>query len=315
MIYHRVFLYLEFKHVLLMELLHKFIEYLSMEKNYSPHTITAYRKDIGDFFEFVLKNYQTKNPKEIEYVYVRSWVVSLNEKKITSRSINRKITSIRSFYAFLQKIQEVDKSPLASQKSLKIAKKVMIPFTENEVEEAMLLKEDSSTVYEQCRNRLIIHFLYATGIRQAELMGLKMRDVDVGEKKIKVLGKRNKERIIPIYDEVAREIKDYLKERNKIEGGDEAFFVTKKGGKLYNALVYRVINSYFSKVSTKEKKSPHVLRHSYATDLVNNGADLNSVKELLGHSSLAATQVYTHNSLDKLKQVYNQAHPRSVKKK
>ncbi|NIJ44661.1 integrase/recombinase XerC [Wenyingzhuangia heitensis] len=298
-----------------MELLTKFIDYLSLEKNYSKHTITAYQKDIQDFFSYLEEEYQIVNSREVEYLYIRSWIVFLHQQNITNRSVNRKITALKSFYVFLLKIEEVDKNPLSNQKSLKTAKKVIIPFSEREVEEALLVQNDSYTVYEQKRNKLIIHFLYGTGIRQSEIIGLKLKDVDVKEKTIKVLGKRNKERIVPVYKEIIDNIEDYLLERDKLPFFETYFFVTKKGGKMYNALVYRVINSYFSKVSTKQKKSPHVLRHSYATDLVNNGADLNSVKELLGHSSLAATQVYTHNSLDKLKQVYNQAHPRSAKKK
>lgn len=298
-----------------MELLTKFIDYLSLEKNYSKHTTTAYQKDILDFFEFLESDFQVTDVKEVEHIYIRSWIVFLNHKNIGNRSVNRKITSLKSFYSFLLKVGEVDKNPLSNQKSLKTAKKIMIPFNEREIEEAMLITDDTFSVFEQKRNKLIIHLLYATGIRQAEIIGLRYKDVDLKGKTIKVLGKRNKERILPVYKEVVNEIEEYLKERAQIIGDSDSFFVTKKGVKMYNALVYRIINSYFSKVTTKQKKSPHVLRHSYATDLVNNGADLNSVKELLGHSSLAATQVYTHNSLDKLKQVYNQAHPRSAKKK
>lgn len=297
-----------------MELLAHFLEYLMLEKNYSKHTIVAYRKDITDFFDLMLEEFEVKLPKEVEATYVRRWIVDLNEKNIANRSINRKITSLKTFYSYLQKVGEVDQSPFAHQKSLKRAKNVLIPFSEIEIAEAMLIVDDRYTPFEQLRNKLMIHFLYATGIRQSELMSLSVVDVDFRSKTIKVLGKRNKERIVPLYDEVIEDIKKYLEEREKIETIETHFFITQKGSKLYNALVYRVINSYFSKVSTKNKKSPHVLRHSYATDMVSNGADLNSVKELLGHSSLAATQVYTHNSLDKLKQVYNQAHPRSAKK-
>lgn len=298
-----------------MELLQKFIDYLSLEKNYSEHTITAYQKDIQDFLSFVKENYQEENPSRVAYVYVRSWVVSLNQQKISNRSINRKITSLKTFYNFLLKIQEVTKNPVAQQKSLKIEKKAMIPFSEKEIEEAFLIEDDDYSDFEKKRNRMMIHLLYATGMRQAELIGLQVQAVDFESKTLKVLGKRNKERIIPVYAKICIELQDYLKERAKIKNTATNLFITERGAKLYPSLVYRVINSYFSKVSTKQKKSPHVLRHSYATDMVNNGADLNSVKELLGHSSLAATQVYTHNSLEKLKQVYNKAHPRSAKKK
>lgn len=298
-----------------MELIHKFLEYLSLEKNYSPHTITAYQKDLLDFFAFVESEYQEKNPCLVEHAYIRAWLLYLNTNGIANRSINRKLTSLKSFYNYLQKIEMMTKNPLSEQKSLKTTKKVIIPFSEREIEESFLITDDRDTPFEQLRNKLIIHLLYATGMRQAELIGLKISDVDYETGVIKVLGKRNKERIIPIYSEILSELKKYMEQRAEMNVDTLSLFFTKRGGKMYGALVYRIINSYFSKVSTKEKKSPHVLRHSYATDLINQGADLNSVKELLGHSSLAATQVYTHNSLEKLKQVYNQAHPRSAKKK
>lgn len=298
-----------------MKLVTAFLEYLTVEKNYSLHTVKAYQKDICDFFEYVRGEYEIVIPSEVGKNEIRSWVVVLNEQNIQNRSINRKITSLKSFFTYLQRVDEVEENPVKHQKSLKTSKKVILPFTEKEIEEAMLIEDTTITQYEQYRNKTMIHLLYATGIRQAELMGLTLDRVDLKEKKIKVLGKRNKERIIPIYDELVKDLEFFLDERMQIASSENYFFVTQKGGKLYNALVYRVINSYFGKVTTKQKKSPHVLRHSYATDLVDNGADLNSVKSLLGHSSLAATQVYTHSGLDKLKQVYKQAHPRSAKKK
>ncbi|ANW95174.1 integrase [Wenyingzhuangia fucanilytica] len=298
-----------------MELIHKFLEYLSLEKNYSQHTLTAYQKDIQDFFHFLESEFSVDDPASVTHSYIRTWIVYLNGLGIANRSVNRKLTALKSFYNYLQKIEAVVKNPLSGQKSLKTSKKVIIPFSEREIESSLLIEDDAYTPFEQLRNKLIIHLLYATGIRQAELIGLKLQNVDFETSTIKVLGKRNKERIIPIYPEILEELKRYKEQRDAVGAEVFNFFITKRGRKLYGALVYRVINSYFSKVSTKEKKSPHVLRHSYATDLINQGADLNSVKELLGHSSLAATQVYTHNSLDKLKQVYNQAHPRSAKKK
>lgn len=314
---HRVFLYLKVSKIKFdqMELLEKFLEYLSLEKQYSPNTITAYRKDIQDFLIFINQEYGVLDPCIVEYAYVRAWLVTLGSLGIANRSINRKVTSLKSFYNYLQKVELVVKNPVSNQKSLKTPKKVMIPFSEKEIDEALSMQNDDHTPFEQLRNRIIIHLLYATGIRQAELISLKIDDVDFETSTIKVLGKRNKERIIPIYNEVLGELKNYIEQRNGVGEKVLNLFITKRGGKLYGALVYRVINSYFSKVSTKEKKSPHILRHSYATDLIGKGADLNSVKELLGHSSLAATQVYTHNSFDKLKEVYNQAHPRSAKKK
>lgn len=298
-----------------MNLLESFLEYLLLEKNYSKHTLTAYQKDIIDFLAFLKSEFSMEEVKEVLPSHIRLWLVFLHKTDISNRSINRKITSLKTFYTYLQKIGELNTSPLEHQKSLKIEKKVIIPFSEREIEEAMQFHDDTLTTFENTRNKLLIHFLYATGIRQSELIGVKMRDVDVANQTIKVLGKRNKERIVPIYKEVLEDIKSYILHRAEVACVDDHLFVTSKGRKMYNTLVYRIINSYFSKVSTKQKKSPHVLRHSYATDLVDNGADLNSVKELLGHSSLAATQVYTHNNLEKLKKAYNQAHPRSAKKK
>lgn len=298
-----------------MELVNKFFEYLSFEKKYSTHTIVAYKKDIDGFLLFLKTEYSTLDVLEVDKFSVRAWVVFLNQTKISNRSINRKISSLTSFYSFLQKIEVVVYNPFLNQKSLKEKKNIIIPFSEREIEEALLIQDDCYTEFEAVRNKVMIHLLYATGIRQAELIGLNIFDVDMSTNTIKVLGKRNKERLIPVYKEILNDLNIYIGYRDDMGLSISNLFVTKRGGKIYGTLVYRVINSYFSKVSTKEKKSPHVLRHSYATDLVNNGADLNSVKELLGHSSLAATQIYTHNSLDKLKQVYNQAHPRSVKKK
>lgn len=298
-----------------MEFLDKFLEYLLLERNYSNHTITAYKKDVSGFLEFMTSVYDIDSAVDVKSNFIRSWIVELNKCELSSRSINRKITALKTFYTYLQKIEVLDVSPLENQKSLKTTKKVIIPFSEKEIEEAMSFRDDVLTDFENLRNQLIIHFLYATGVRQSELIGLEIDGVDVSNKTIKVLGKRNKERIIPIYDSILSDIKTYIEKRQQMSSDVTNLFITQKGSKMYNTLVYRIINSYFSKVSTKQKKSPHVLRHSYATDLVDNGADLNSVKELLGHSSLAATQVYTHNSLDKLKQVYNQAHPRSAKKR
>ncbi|MEN8765152.1 MAG: tyrosine-type recombinase/integrase [Wenyingzhuangia sp.] len=298
-----------------MELLQKFIEYLTLEKNYSTHTITAYQNDIHAFFCFVAREHEVSDPCLVPSVFVREWVLDLHDSGLSNRSVNRKITALKSFYNYLQKIEVVVESPLSNQKSLKRAQKVIIPFSEKEIDAVLTLEDERYTPFENLRNKTMIHLFYATGIRQGELMGLEVQDVDFESATIKVLGKRNKERLVPLYPEILTLLKTYMEQREGMEVSIPNLFLTARGGKLYNALVYRVINTYFSEVSTKEKRSPHVLRHSYATDMLSKGADLNSVKELLGHSSLAATQVYTHNSLEKLKQVYNQAHPRSAKKK
>ncbi|WP_033194565.1 tyrosine-type recombinase/integrase [Ochrovirga pacifica] len=297
-----------------MELLQKFIDYLSLEKKNSSHTVTAYQKDIKDFLVYI-RNTALVDCLEVDKDVVRSWVVFLKKKQLSNRSINRKLSSLKAFYKFLQKIEELHQNPVEQQKSLNEEKKVMIPFSEQEIEAALTLEVKGLSEFEKYRNKMMIHLLYASGIRQAELIGLRIEDLELSNKTIKVTGKRNKQRMIPLYDAVVEELVCYLKLRSQIDTKDSSLFVTKRGAKLYSSLVYRIINLYFSETSTKQVKSPHVLRHAYATTLVNNGADLNSVKELLGHSSLAATQVYTHNSLEKLKQVYNQAHPRNATKK
>jgi integrase/recombinase XerC len=232
---------------------------------------------------------------------------------ISNNSINRKVSSLKSFYKFLKKTRQITQNPLVKHKALKVAKKVQVPFKIkefNEVIEALGQGNDFTSL----RNKLIVELFYSTGMRRAELIGLKINAVHIETQSLKVLGKRNKERLIPLIPSVVNTIRNYLIVRQEMKLETDFLLVTEKGNKIYETLVYRVINNYFSKVSTKVKKSPHILRHSFATHLLNQGADLNSVKELLGHSSLASTQVYTHNSLEKIKEVYNQAHPRSQKK-
>lgn len=292
-------------------MIEKFLLYLELEKNYSKHTLSAYKNDLNAF-EVYCKDEQIYLLEEVTYSVVRSWVVFLNAQGVTNRSINRKTTALSSFYKYLFKIGVVADNPMARHKSLKIAKKINVPFTTVEIEE--VLEQDKGTEFESQRNKVMIHLFYGTGIRRAELINLQVSDVDVVLAQIKVLGKRNKERIIPMYDALVQELESYLNLRNAIDTEEEELFVTNLGNKMYPSIVYSIVNSYFSDISTKTKKSPHVLRHSFATDLLNNGADLNSVKELLGHTSLAATQVYTHTSLDRIKQVYNQTHPRGVVK-
>ncbi|MFN0730001.1 tyrosine-type recombinase/integrase [Polaribacter gochangensis] len=290
-----------------------FLEYLVLERKYSVHTVTAYKNDISSFFEFCNKEYETENLKDINYSQIRSWIVKLVDEGISNNSVNRKISSLKSFYKFLQKTGQKKSNPLAKHKSLKVAKKVQVPFTSKEINE-VLNDLETGTDFKSLRDKLIVELFYSTGMRRAELIHLKLTSISFQSKTIKVLGKRNKERLIPLIPSVLKTIEEYLILRKEFAIDTNFLFVTEKGNKVYETLVYRVINNYFSNVSTKVKKSPHILRHSFATHLLNQGADLNSVKELLGHSSLASTQVYTHNSLEKIKQVYNQAHPRSHKK-
>jgi len=290
-----------------------FLEYLVLERKYSSHTVTAYKNDLHSFFEFCKDEYETENLKDVHYSQIRSWIVKLVDEGISNNSINRKISSLKSFYKFLQKTNQITANPLVKHKSLKVAKKVQVPFTSKEINEVIDGLEVESD-FKSIRNKLIVELFYSTGMRRAELINLKLNAINFQSKTIKVLGKRNKERLIPLIPSVIKTIEEYLSFKNKITTNTDYLFVTEKGKKIYETLVYRVINNYFSIVSTKVKKSPHILRHTFATHLLNQGADLNSVKELLGHSSLASTQVYTHNSLEKIKQVYNQAHPRSHKK-
>ena len=289
-----------------------FLEYLSLEKKYSAHTIKAYKNDLISFRDFMVTEFSEEDLSKINYNQIRSWIVSLVDLKVSNRSINRKVSSLKSFYKFLQKTHQITGNPLSKHKALKVERKIQVPFNVKEINKVIDLVSDEDD-FTSVRNKLIVELFYSTGIRRAELINIKEKDVSLSNKTIKVLGKRNKERFAPLLNTVIYTLKQYLKLKEEFSIGIEELFITEKGNKIYETLVYRIINSYFSQVSTKEKKSPHILRHSFATHLLNEGADLNSVKELLGHSSLASTQVYTHNSLDAIKKVYNQAHPRSNK--
>ena len=296
-----------------MNLIDSFLEYLLLEKKYSSHTIKAYESDLISLQDFCRLNFDQENISHINYSQIRSWIVLLVDHKLSNRSINRKISSLKSFYKYLQKIKLIDVNPLANHKALKTSRKVQIPFSASEVN-TVLSSFSIDHSFEANRDRLIVELFYSTGMRRAELINLRMNSVNFAEKQIKVIGKRNKERLIPLLPSVIKSLESYIKVRELINSPDSFLFITQKGNKIYETLVYRVINNYFSRVSSKLKKSPHILRHSFATHLLHEGADLNSVKELLGHSSLASTQVYTHNSLEQLKKVYKQAHPRSTKK-
>ena len=294
-------------------LINSFLEYLAFEKKYAQHTLTAYKNDLISFQQFCVSEFNQNELITVNYAQIRSWIVSLVDKGVSNRTINRKISSIKTFYKFLQKTKQIEVSPLLKHQPLKVAKKVQVPFSEKELKQVLEILNDNET-FEGVRDKLITELLYSTGMRRAELINIEIKDVDFVNETVKVLGKRNKERYIPLLKSVQKTIKKYLELRGELNTNSSYLLLTKKGKKIYDTLVYRVINNYFSTVSSKVKKSPHVIRHSFATHLLNEGADLNSVKELLGHSSLASTQVYTHTSLGKLKEVYNQAHPRSSKK-
>jgi integrase/recombinase XerC len=288
------------------------LEYLEKEKKYSPLTVNAYQKDILSFQLFLYKNHDACKLEEVNYPLIRSWIVELSDSKIAASSINRKMASLKSFYKFLLKTKQIDTNPFVKHKSLKTPKQIQIPFSEKEINtlfEIHFLEAD----FESIRNRLVIELLYTTGMRRAELINLDIHAIDFYSNTIKVLGKRNKERIIPLIASTSDVIKLYLTKRKELIkiNDPEKLILSKKGNKISETFVYRLINDYFSTISEKVKRSPHVLRHSFATHLLNNGADLNSVKELLGHASLSSTQIYTHSSLSELKKVYSNAHPRN----
>ena len=289
-----------------------FSEYLALEKNYSKHTVLAYIRDLEMFQEFLNENHDSEPIENVDYSEIRQWIVELVNSGVSNRTINRKVSSLNSYYKFLQKAQQIETNPLRKHKALKVGKKVQLPFSEDELKRVL---EDSIEVidFESARDKLIIELFYATGIRRIELVNMKLSDVDLSKKQIKVLGKRNKERYMPLLSSLVKSLDTYLSYRNSLPEitDKEYLFLTKKGVKIYEMLVYRIINKYFSVASSKAKCSPHVLRHSFATHLLNEGADLNAVKELLGHTSLAATQVYTHNSISELKKVYAKSHPRN----
>jgi len=290
-----------------------FINFLKYEKRYSPHTVTAYNNDLDQFVEFCTKMVGDFIVKDIDAKLVRGWVVSLMEKDISPRSVGRKVTSVKSFYNHLMKEQVVEINPCVNIPLPKVRKKLP-----NFVEESKLAHLLDDGIFDNdfrgIRDRFIVALLYGTGIRLAELRGLKESDFDTKNYLIRVLGKRQKERVIPYPREINNMLHEYVVIRNKEIGFKTEFLlVTENGKQVYEKLVYRVVKSNLAKVTSLEKKSPHVLRHTYATHLLNKGADLNAVKELLGHSNLAATQVYTHTTFEKLHESYKQAHPRGGK--
>jgi integrase/recombinase XerC len=289
-----------------------FADYLLKEKNYSLLTLRAYTDDVAAFEAFIKQDDEAAMLEEVAYSQIRSWIVYLVESGITNTSVNRKVASLKAFYKFLLRSRQIEINPLQKHKSLKTEKKVQVPFSEKELND-VVEKIDYPDDFEGVRNRLIVELFYTTGMRRAELINLKLTGYDAASRTLKVLGKRNKERVLPLLGCTVDVINQYLTKRKELPhiASPEVLILNNRGNKLTESFVYRLINCYFSVVSGKVKKSPHVLRHTFATHLLNNGADLNSVKELLGHSSLASTQVYTHSSLSELKKVYGAAHPRS----
>lgn len=294
-----------------------FIKYLTLEKKYSKHTVEAYRCDIKAFFDYIQQIKTTENFSylSVTATEIRAWVVELSDKKISFKTINRKLSAIKSFYNYLQKTQQISTNPFTKGiKSLKNEKRTKLPFSKKEMEKVLSNFKETDD-FEEMRNQTIVEVFYGTGIRLTELINLQLNSLDFSQKQIRIIGKRNKERILPMLPSVERKIKNYIVQRTKIttEESTEHLFLLKNGKKMYPTLVYRIINSYLSTVTTKQHKSPHVLRHSFATHMLDAGADLNTVKELLGHSSLSATEIYTHTSLKELQKQYTKAHPHNKK--
>ena len=289
----------------------RFIRYLQFEKRFSPNTVTAYKNDLDQFSQFLV-SFQTEL-LNVTHQHVRTWIVSLMDDGIEARTINRKISSLRSFYKFLQREDLIGNSPMIYVRAPKIPKRLPIVITEQKMDIFLDAQDVFSNDFQGIRDRLIVELLYGTGMRLSELVNLSDHDINRYEQQIKVLGKRNKERIIPISKSLTKLIGDYqLQKLNQnFDTKSSALIVTNQGNKVYAKFIYRTVNLVLSFISTHDKKSPHILRHSFATSLLNRGADLNAIKELLGHSSLAATQVYTHNSVEKLKSIYKQAHPKA----
>lgn len=293
--------------------LQKFLNYLTFQKRYSKNTVIAYQNDLINFFDFIDKEYQHfEGLNEISAPMVRTWLASLKENKVTSKTINRKISSLKSFFKFQLKMGNIMVSPMATTSALKVSHKLP-SFVEQKVIPELFQKGEFPSTLEGKMNYLVLEILYQTGIRLSELINLKEQHIDVISKTLKVLGKGHKERIIPVSSSLTQLIEEYITEKKKQFPGTSNIYllVNKKGKMLYPKIIYNLVKENLSRVTTNEKKSPHVLRHTFATHLTNNGAEINAIKELLGHSSLASTQVYTHNSIEKLKEVYKQAHPKS----
>lgn len=295
----------------MMALVEKYIKYLRYEKNYSLHTEISYSTDLTQFVDFLSQHFPDIDLKMVDSDIVRMWVVSLMEAKTSPRSVNRKLSSLKSFYKYLLRIGEIEINPLKKVTGPKAAKPIP-SFVNNADMENILDKDETVDSFESLRDHILVELFYVTGMRRAELIGLKDVDVDFGSGVIQVTGKRNKQRLIPISDDMKILLGDYMQIRDKeVEDQSGYLFVKSNGEALYPMLVHRIVTEHLNQIPTLSKTSPHVLRHSFATGMLNNGADINAVKELLGHSSLAATEIYTHTSFEELKKIYNKAHPRA----
>ena len=289
-------------------MIERYIRYIRTEKRYSQHTVDAYRRDLVQFFEYVFHKYDIDNLLSIETPIIRSYVIDLKEEGMENRSINRKVSTLRSFYSFLLREKEIKVTPMIGVKSLKQPKDLAKFVPEHDINKVSFVENDD---FVHRRNEVVFEILYQTGIRQAELRAIKDEDVDVISKSIKVIGKRNKERIIPVGNDLLEKIDKYktVRDDSFTERDDTLLIVDNKGRQASPKFIYDLIHTILQGVTTIEQKSPHVLRHTFATHLLNRGADIRAIQKLLGHSSLSSTQVYTHNTIEKLKDVYQKAHP------
>jgi len=288
----------------------KFIQYIQFEKRFSTHTIKAYQTDLDQFYQYLDVHYDINDTKEINHHIIRSWIVLLIETSISTRSVNRKLSTLKSYFKFLLKEGLIEKNPMQKIIAPKSSKRLPVFIDQDSID--LLLDEiDFGKGYSASRDKIIIELFYSTGMRLNELINIKISDINFTTKTIKIFGKRNKERLVPLSSEFNFNLLDYTESLKKEYPDSTYFFVTNKGEKLYEKFVYRLVNTYLSKVTTINKKSPHILRHTFATHMLNSGADLNAIKEILGHANLSATQVYTHNTIEKLKSIYNHAHPKA----
>lgn len=289
--------------------IHSFIDYLTFEKKYSRHTITSYQNDLSQFIEFINIDSQNSDAKEINYQIIRSWISELVENEISAKSINRKLSTLKSFFKYLQRLKMIENNPMSKLSGPKIPKRLPVFVDEHDMEKLFSNIKFEATI-NGLRDKLILDLLYQTGIRRSEISSLKEIDIDNQNNTIKVLGKRNKERLIPISIDLKRNLNEYISVKQKQNLSDMYLLLNNKGEKMSEQNIYQIVKKYLSLITSIHKKSPHILRHTFATHLLNNGADINAVKDLLGHANLSATQVYTHNTIDKLKKSYKQAHPR-----
>ena len=289
----------------------RFLKYIEHERRYSSHTITAYKGDLDEFSSFIASEYEGNDITFADYMQIRSWLVKLVENKISPKSVNRKISTLKTFYKFLISQGIIEKNPMTKILSPKTGKRLPV-FIEKDNMQVLLNGSEFDESFEGMRSKLIIEILYCTGMRLNELINIKIKDIDIYNSSVKVLGKRNKERILPLLNHLNTLIKQYLDSIHPSPRDKAGFLITTgEGKKVYPKLVYRTVNTYLGKVTTADKKSPHILRHTFATHMLNNGSELNAIKEILGHANLSATQIYTHNTIEKLKSIHKQAHPRA----